>query len=226
MFRESHVPRNGPIQKRAKLCLLSPEPWIKFRPGRRRSLLISRPSPWGAGAYRGVQLDSRQPSPTSVWRARYEGDALFSVVCALLLSGCGTGSLSTAQGNDPSRFTYTRVYAGRGIALSECDRGSPQDQLRAPAPPIHVSGSVPATGAFLGAFEPRWGTQDLENRLNHPVPAVQFVTVLQGVLSLITTDGETRRFRAGDVVRVEDIAPCKGHIAVWGDQPGYLMFAR
>ncbi len=35
---------------------------------------------------------------------------LFSVVGALLLSGCGTGSLSTAQGNDPSRFTYTRVY--------------------------------------------------------------------------------------------------------------------
>jgi len=31
---------------------------------------------------------------------------------------------------------------------------------------------------------------------------------------------------AGDVVRVEDTAPCKGHITVVGDKPVYLMLAR
>ena len=153
---------------------------------------------------------------------------LFSVVGALLLSGCGTASLKTSQANDPSRFTYTRVYC---TPDAESHFQNVTVDLRKvsfapPAPPIYIGGSVPATSAFFGAFEPRWGAHDLENHLNHPVPAIQFVTVLQGELSLIATDGETRRFRAGDVVRVEDIAPCKGHIAVWGDQPGYLMFAR
>ena len=69
-------------------------------------------------------------------------------------------------------------------------------------------------------------THELENRLNHPAPAAQFVVVLAGVFSVTTTDGQTRQFSPGDVVRVEDTAPCKGHITVVGDKPGYLMFAR
>ena len=53
------------------------------------------------------------------------------------------------------------------------------------------------------------------------------MTVLEGVWSITTTDGETRRFRKGDVFRVEDTAPCKGHITVnLTDTPGFLMFAR
>lgn len=40
------------------------------------------------------------------------------------------------------------------------------------------------------------------------------------------TDGETRRLRPGSVFRQEDTSPCKGHIAVVGDQTGYLMFVR
>jgi hypothetical protein len=36
----------------------------------------------------------------------------FSIVGAVLLSGCGTGSVQTGQSgtNDPSRFTHTRIY--------------------------------------------------------------------------------------------------------------------
>ena len=45
---------------------------------------------------------------------------------------------------------------------------------------------------------------------------VERETARQRTADDVTTDGETRRFQAGDVVRVEDIAPCKGHIAVWG----------
>ena len=47
-----------------------------------------------------------------------------------------------------------------------------------------------------------------------------------GNVSITTTDGETRQFRTGDVVRVEDTSPCKGHITVVGDQPGFLMISR
>jgi uncharacterized cupin superfamily protein len=55
---------------------------------------------------------------------------------------------------------------------------------------------------------------------------VQFLTVLRGVFSITSTDGETRQFHAGEVLRLEDTSPCKGHITVVGDQPGFLMFAR
>jgi hypothetical protein len=42
----------------------------------------------------------------------------------------------------------------------------------------------------------------------------------------IPTDGETRQLRPGNVFRLEDTSPCKGHITVVGDQPGFLMFVR
>ncbi|MGZ5844175.1 MAG: hypothetical protein ACXWJL_04200, partial [Xanthobacteraceae bacterium] len=57
-------------------------------------------------------------------------------------------------------------------------------------------------------------------------PATQFGIVLQGIFSITTTDGETRQLRPGSVFRLEDTSPCKGHITVVGDQPGYLMFVR
>ena len=44
-------------------------------------------------------------------------------------------------------------------------------------------------------------------------------TVLRGVFSIIVTDGETRQIHAGDMVLLEDITPCRGHITVWNDVP-------
>ena len=87
-------------------------------------------------------------------------------------------------------------------------------------------GAMPASRAFFGGFDTRWGAQDLENRLNHPAPATQFGIVLQGNFSITTTDGETRQLRPGNVFRLEDTSPCKGHITVVGEQPGFLMFVR
>ncbi len=52
------------------------------------------------------------------------------------------------------------------------------------------------------------------------------MVVLEGDFSISTTDGETKHFRPGDVFRVEDTPPCKGHIAVVGDKPGFFLFAR
>ena len=56
--------------------------------------------------------------------------------------------------------------------------------------------------------------------------AAQFVAILEGLVSVTATDGETRRFRAGDVLRAEDTSPCKGHITVVGDKPDFIMVAR
>ena len=86
--------------------------------------------------------------------------------------------------------------------------------------------SIAAASAFFAGFEQHWGTEDLQKRLNHPTPAVQFLTVLRGIFSITATDGETRQLHAGEVLRLEDTSPCMGHITVVGDQPGFLMFAR
>jgi hypothetical protein len=149
------------------------------------------------------------------------------VFVLIVLSGCS--AVSRGQGShDPSRFTYTRVYC---TTDGDTHFQNVTVELRKisfapPAPPIYIGGNLPASSAFFGGFDAGWGAHDLENRLNHPAPAVQFVTVLEGVFSITTTDGETRRFRAGDVFRVEDTSPCKGHIAVVGDKPVFPMFAR
>jgi hypothetical protein len=79
---------------------------------------------------------------------------------------------------------------------------------------------------FFGGFEAHWGAADLTNHLYHPTPAVQFITVAQGVFSITVTDGQTRQLRTGAVVRLEDVAPCRGHITVVGDTTGFLLFAR
>ena len=79
---------------------------------------------------------------------------------------------------------------------------------------------------FLAGFEARWGAADLVNHLYHPTPAVQLITVVEGAFSITATDGETRQLHAGDVVHLEDVTPCKGHITVVGDTLGFILFAR
>lgn len=155
---------------------------------------------------------------------------LSSIVSTVLLSGCGAASLNAtpSRSYDPSRFTYTRIYCtpDRESHFENVTVELAKINFAPPATPIYIGGKRPATSAFFGGFDPHWGAHDVENRLNHPVPAAQFVTFLAGVVSIITTDGETRQFRAGDVLWVEDTSPCKGHIFVAGDKPVFLMFAR
>ena len=132
----------------------------------------------------------------------------FAFVFALLAcSGCLSGSRGE-DSRDPSHFTSARLY------------------FAPPAPPINIGSDFAASRAFFGGFDAGWGAQDLEKRLNHPTLAVQFGIVLQGSFSITTTDGETRRLPPGSVFRLEDTSPCKGHITVVGDQPGFLMFVR
>ena len=101
-----------------------------------------------------------------------------------------------------------------------------KENFAPPAAPIAIGGNRPSSKSFIAGFEAHWGAGDLQARLNHPAPAIQLFTVLQGVFSITVTDGETRQLHAGDVALLEDIAPCRGHITVVGDQMGFLLFAR
>jgi hypothetical protein len=149
-------------------------------------------------------------------------------VFALIVLSAYAG-VSRGQGShNPSRFTYVRLYCTPegDTHFQDVTVELREMNFAPPAAPIYIGGDVPASSVFFGGFDAAWGAHDLETRLNHPAPATQFGVVLRGVFSITTTDGETRRFRPGDVFRVEDTSPCKGHITVVGDQPGMLMFAR
>ncbi len=143
-------------------------------------------------------------------------------------SGQAMPVAAPAGSADPSRLTYSRLYCtpDGNSHFETVTVELPKVDFAPPAAPINIGGHVPATTAFFGGFEAGWGARDLENRLYHPAPAAQFIVVLDGVFSITATDGETRTFRPGDVFRVEDTPPCKGHITVVGDKPGYFLFAR
>lgn len=136
-------------------------------------------------------------------------------------------SIATAEG-DSSQFHYVRLYCtpDNESHFADVTVALTKENFAPPAPPIAIGSNQQASHTFVGGFEANWGASDLKNHLNHPTPAVQLFTVLGGVFSVTVTDGETRVLHPGAVVRLEDVSPCKGHITVVGDEPGYLMFAR
>ena len=152
-----------------------------------------------------------------------------SIMACMVVSGCGAASVRSAapQSQDPSRFNYTRVYCTPdneshfetvSVELAKVDAAPP-------APPIFAKAN-PASRMAFAAFDPFWGTPDLQARKFHSTPSAQFVVYLQGVMSITVTDGETRQFGPGDVLRVEDTAPCKGHMSVVGDKASFSVISR
>jgi len=142
--------------------------------------------------------------------------------------GMGLAGPATAAHDDPARFSYVRLHCtpDNESHFTDVTIELAKENFAPPAAPIAIGGNQPASRAFIAGFEANWGADDLKNRRNHPTPAVQLFTVLEGVFSITVTDGETRQLSPGDVVRLEDVAPCKGHITVVGDKPGHLLFAR
>jgi hypothetical protein len=144
-------------------------------------------------------------------------------------ASCDNGKAAMQQrADDPSRFTYPRLYCtpDGNSHFQDVTVELPRMDFAPPAAPIHIGGKVAASSVFFGGFEAGWGVDDLETGLYHPAPAAQFIVVLHGDFSITVTDGEMRQFRPGDVFRVEDIPPCKGHITVVGAKPGFFLFAR
>jgi hypothetical protein len=157
------------------------------------------------------------------WKTR-----TFAFVLAVAgLWGYPTASQGEAS-QDLSLFTYPRLYCGAdgNTHFQDVTVDSRKTDFAPPQPPLYIGGEVAAARVFFGGFDAGWGAHDLETRLNHPTPAVQFGIVVQGTFSITTTDGETRRLQPGAVFRLEDTSPCKGHITVVGKETGFLMFVR
>jgi hypothetical protein len=159
---------------------------------------------------------------------RRKTNTLAFIFAVLAWSGYATASRGE-DSRDPSHFTYARLYCAPddgNTHFQDVTVELSKTNFAPPAPPIHIGSDFATSRAFFGGFDAGWGAKDLEKRLNHPTPATQFGIVMQGSFSITTTDGETRRLPPGSVFRLEDTSPCKGHITVVGDQPGFLMFVR
>jgi hypothetical protein len=126
----------------------------------------------------------------------WKTETLAFVFAVAALSGHANASRGE-DSTDPSRFTYARLYCGPdgNSHFQDVTAELRKTDFAPPAPPVHIGSDFSAARAFFGGFDARWGAQDLENRLNHPTPAVQFGIVLQGSFSITVTDGETRQLR-------------------------------
>ena len=150
------------------------------------------------------------------------------MISSVVAVGMGVTSSTAKAEDDASRFTYVRLHCtpDNQSHFTDVTIELAKENFAPPAAPIAIGGNKPTSKAFIAGFGAHWGAADLQTHLNHPTPAVQLFTVLQGLFSITVTDGETRQLHAGDLVLLEDITPCRGHITVVGDKPGFLLFAR
>ncbi len=162
------------------------------------------------------------------------GSTITSAVIALCLWALSTSASAEDIGKTislqtgPSRLAYGRLNCTHDHEshFAELTADLAKQNFAPPAAPIYIGRGQPASSVFFAGFEAHWGAPDLVNHLYHPTPAVQLLTVVEGVFSIRTTDGELRQLHPGDVVHLEDVAPCKGHITVVGDTTEFLVFAR
>ncbi len=101
---------------------------------------------------------------------------------------------------------YIRVYADEN---GESHYEDVEVELAArdfapPAPPLHLSPMIPATGVAFVRFPPGWDGDW------HPTPRRQFFFFLAGELAGETSDGDRRRLGPGSVVLLEDTTG-RGH---------------
>ena len=159
---------------------------------------------------------------------------VMTAVLALAMSaasstaGAEEASAKIQSQNDASKFSYARLYCGpdHETHFAGLTAELAEQNFAPPAAPIYIGGRQPSSSVFFAGFGPHWGAADLVNHLYHPTPAIQSLVVAQGVFSITASDGETRQLRAGGVLHLEDVAPCKGHITVVGDTVGFLAFVR
>lgn len=96
--------------------------------------------------------------------------------------------------------TYVRLYADPSGVSHFAQVRVPLEttDFAPPAPPLHVSRGEEAE-RFVFAVGPTGWDADW-----HPTPKRQFVFCLNGVFEVTAGDGESRIFRPGDVLLLED----------------------
>ena len=157
--------------------------------------------------------------------------SLYLAVAAMLAGSGIPATVANAQdagATQPSRMNLARIVCGAdgetrfenvAVDLRRMDAAPP-------APPLYVGGLQQLSRLTFAGFDPGWGSQDREAGTPHPAPVAQTVIILSGSFVITTTNGETRRFQPGDVLRVEDTPPCKGHITVAGDMATLVALLR
>ncbi len=138
----------------------------------------------------------------------------FIILPFLAMTGCATAGPGSVQSADPSVVTWTRLYCTPDNESHFETRSAPLDRIdfAPPASPIFIGGGGPATKVVFGGFDRAWGADDVRSGKTHPTPVVQWITVLSGKMVLHATDGDERVVGPGDMIHLEDVAPCRGHI--------------
>jgi hypothetical protein len=103
---------------------------------------------------------------------------------------------------------YTRLYADETgeSHYEDIEAKLTSRDFAPPAPPLHLSPVMPATGVAFVRFQAGWDGDW------HPTPRRQYFFFLVGVVESETSDGDRRSHGPGSVVLLEDTAG-KGHRA-------------
>ena len=106
------------------------------------------------------------------------------------------------------KITYTCIYADSDgeSHFKDVEIEFQEIDFAPPAMPLGVSSFIPAAECGFVNLSPGW-YGDL-----HPAPQRQFVFHLAGQIETQTSDGETRTFKHGDILLMEDTTG-KGHIS-------------
>jgi len=105
-----------------------------------------------------------------------------------------------------TKVHYVRLFADDDgeSHFSEEEMDLTSVDFAPPAPPLHLSAFAAAKQMAFVAREAGWFGDW------HPAPRRQFYILLAGEVEAQASDGEVRRFRAGDIVLLEDTTG-KGH---------------
>lgn len=154
------------------------------------------------------------------------------LVAMLVASSIGAPALGTAaapsQAVQPTEVTYPQVYATSDgeTHFRDVRVALTSETTAPPAQPIAQSNAQAATTIRHAAFPAGWGVSDRDHAVFHTASSARFITIRRGVAWIRTSDGDTRKFQAGDIVEVLDVAPSRGHITWVGDEPVIALFSN
>jgi hypothetical protein len=117
---------------------------------------------------------------------------------------------------------YTRIFAGPDgeSHFEDLDIELHEVTYAPPAPPFQVSQVTPASAVAVTTLPPSWHGDW------HPSPRLQWWFQLSGELEVHTSDGDSRHFGPGAIVRVEDTAG-RGHTTtVVGSEPVVAVYVH
>ena len=99
------------------------------------------------------------------------------------------------------RVHYVRMYDGADGDSHFEDLGLDlaRREFAPPAAPAMVASFLGTSGTLFFGADPGWG-----GNVPHPSPQRQIFCVMRGVAEVTVSDGERRRFAAGDLIVLDD----------------------